>query len=61
MNRQMIEDILQWEKEYLTMNKNLTDREKQILKGDAIKTDEGRWSLVGCMQIGKSKKDILNE
>jgi len=41
MNRQMIEDILQWEKEYLTMNKNLTDREKQILKGDTIKTDEG--------------------
>ena len=41
MNKQMIEDILQWEKEYLTMNKNLTDREKQILKGDAIKTDEG--------------------
>ena len=41
MNRQMIEDILQWEKEYLTMNKNLTDREKQILKGDDIKTDEG--------------------
>ena len=41
MNRQMIEDILQWEKEYLTMNNNLTDREKQILKGDAIKTDEG--------------------
>ena len=41
MNRQMIKDILQWEKEYLTMNKNLTDREKQILKGDAIKIDEG--------------------
>ena len=41
MNRQMIDDILQWEKEYLTMNKNLTDREKQILKGDTIKTDEG--------------------
>ena len=41
MNRQMIKDILQWEKEYLTMNKNLTDREKQILKRDTIKTDEG--------------------
>ena len=41
MNRQMIKDILQREKEYLTMNKNITDREKQILKGDAIKTDEG--------------------
>ena len=41
MNKQMIEDILQWEKEYLTMNKKLTDREKEILKGDAIKTHEG--------------------
>ena len=41
MNRQMIEDILQWEKEYLTMNKNLSDREKQILNGDVLKTDEG--------------------
>ena len=41
MNKQMIEDILQCEKEYLTINKKLTDREKEILKGDAIKTDEG--------------------
>ena len=41
MNKQMIEDILQWEKEYLTMNKKLTDREKEILRGDSIKTNEG--------------------
>ena len=37
----MIEDILQWETEYLTMNKKLTDREKEILRGDSIKTNEG--------------------
>jgi len=41
MNKQMIEDILQWEKEYLTMNNKLTDREKEILRGDSIKTNEG--------------------
>ena len=37
----MIETIPQWESEYLNMNKNLTDREKELLKGDAIKTHEG--------------------
>ena len=36
-----VKRISNWEKEYLTMNKNLSDREKQILKGDALKTDEG--------------------
>jgi len=41
MNKQMIEDILQWEREYLTMNNKLTDREKEILRGDSIKTNEG--------------------
>tara|TARA_B100001250_G_scaffold186459_1_gene160276 strand:+ start:95 stop:265 length:171 start_codon:yes stop_codon:yes gene_type:complete len=34
-------EIEQWETEYLTMNKNLTDREKELLKGDAIKSHEG--------------------
>ena len=34
-------DLLNWESEYLRMNKNLTDREKELLKGDAIKTHEG--------------------
>ena len=37
----MIDDIKGWEKEYLTMNKNLTDRQKELLKGDAIKSHEG--------------------
>ncbi len=37
----MIDDIKGWEKEYLTMNNKLTDREKELLKGDAIKSHEG--------------------
>jgi len=41
MNEKMIKAIPNWESEYLRMNKNLTDREKELLKGDAIKTHEG--------------------
>ena len=54
MNKQMIEDILQWEKEYLTMNKKLTDREKEILKGDSIKTNEGM--VIGRMYADWKKQ-----
>ena len=41
MNEKIIKAIPKWESEYLRMNKNLTDREKELLKGDAIKTHEG--------------------
>ena len=41
MNKELIDTIPQWESEYLRMNKNLTDREKEILKGDSIKSNEG--------------------
>ena len=41
MNKELMEAIPKWESEYLRMNKNLTDREKELLKGDAIKTYEG--------------------
>ena len=41
MKPEMLKAIPQWESEYLRMNKNLTDREKEILKGDSIKTNEG--------------------
>ena len=37
----MIDEIKGWEKEYLNMNNKLSDREREILKGDAIKSDEG--------------------
>jgi len=41
MKPQMLKDLPNWEKEYLTMNKNLTDREKELLKGEPIKSHEG--------------------
>ena len=41
MNEQMKKEIPNWEKEYLTMNNKLTDREKEILKGDTIKSHQG--------------------
>ncbi len=36
-----MKDIPKWEKEYLTMNKNLNDREKEILNGSELKSHEG--------------------
>ena len=41
MKPEMMKDLSNWEKEYLTMNKNLTDREKELLKGEPIKSHEG--------------------
>ena len=41
MKPQMLKDLPNWEKEYLSMNKNLTDREKELLKGEPIKSHEG--------------------
>ena len=41
MNEQMKKEIPDWEKEYLTMNKNLTERQKEILKGAESKSHEG--------------------
>ena len=41
MKPEMMKDLPNWEKEYLTMNKNLTDREKELLKGEPIKSHEG--------------------
>tara|TARA_B000000609_G_scaffold108901_1_gene83985 strand:- start:248 stop:427 length:180 start_codon:yes stop_codon:yes gene_type:complete len=41
MKPEMLKDLPNWEKEYLSMNKNLTDREKELLKGEPIKSHEG--------------------
>ena len=48
MTKEWIKEIPLWEKEYLEMSKlTLTDRQKEILKGDDIKSDEGM--LFGSM------------
>ena len=60
MNKELMEAIPQWESEYLNMNKNLTDRQKQILKGDAIMTHEGM--VYGRMYADwKKQKGFDNE
>ena len=41
ISREYIKDIPNWEKEYLTMNANLSKREKELLEGSAIKSHEG--------------------
>ena len=41
MTKEWISEIPNWEKEYLTMNKNLSKRQKELLEGDEIKSHEG--------------------
>ena len=41
MTEEWVKEIPNWEKEYLTMDVNLTDRQKAILNGDALKSHEG--------------------
>ena len=42
MIKEWIKEIPNWESQYLEMVKNeLTDREKELLKGDSIKSHEG--------------------
>ena len=47
MTAEWIKEIPNWEKEYLTMNKDLTDRQKELLNGADIKAHEGM--LYGTM------------
>ena len=41
MTAEWTKEIPNWEKEYLTMDVNLTDRQKEILNGDELKSNEG--------------------
>ena len=41
ISREYIKDIPNWEKEYLSMDLSLSLREKELLKGDDIKSHEG--------------------
>jgi len=41
MTSEWIKEIPNWEKEYLTMNNNLSKRQREILEGDEIRSNEG--------------------
>jgi len=47
MSAEWIKEIPNWEKEYLSMDPQLTKRQKALLEGDDIKSHEGM--LFGSM------------
>ena len=49
-----IKEIPNWESQYLNEDNGLTDREKEILKGDPIKSHEGM--LYGRMYADWKKR-----
>tara|TARA_B100000686_G_C16178262_1_gene659670 strand:+ start:454 stop:630 length:177 start_codon:yes stop_codon:yes gene_type:complete len=54
MNEQMLNDIKNWEKEYLSMDVTLSSRQKELLNGDQIKSQEGM--MFGSMYADWKKR-----
>ena len=60
MTKDYIKDIPNWEEQYLAMDVNLSIREKELLKGDPIKSHEGM--IYGRMyRDWKEKREEKNE
>ena len=49
MTKEWIKEIPNWEKDYLSMDISLSVRQKELLKGDPIKSHEGM--LYGAMYV----------
>tara|TARA_B100000287_G_scaffold145534_1_gene137339 strand:- start:386 stop:610 length:225 start_codon:yes stop_codon:yes gene_type:complete len=58
MTADWIKEIPNWEKEYLTMDVQLNDRQKEILKGSQLKSNEGM--LFGGMYSDWKKRKGYN-
>ena len=57
MTKEWIKEIPNWEEQYLAMDVNLSIREKELLKGDPIKSHEGM--IYGRMyRDWKDRKEI---
>ena len=57
MIKEWIKEIPNWEEQYLAMDVNLSTREKELLKGDPIKSHEGM--IYGRMyRDWKDRKEI---
>ena len=57
MPKEWIKEIPNWEEQYLAMDVNLSTREKELLKGDPIKSHEGM--IYGRMyRDWKDRKEI---
>ena len=54
MTTEWTKEISNWESEYLTMNNNLSKRQRELLEGDEIKSHEGM--LFGSMYADWKKQ-----
>ena len=54
MTKDYIKDIPNWEEQYLATDPQLTIREKELLKGDPIKSNE-------CMMYGRMYREWREE
>ena len=60
MVAELIKEITNWEKEYLTMDVELSKRQKEILEGDELKSNEGM-IFGGMYSDWKKRKGYDNE
>ena len=60
MVAEWIKEIPNWEKEYLTMDVELSKRQKEILEGDELKSSEGM-IFGGMYSDWKKRKGYDNE
>ena len=54
MTAEWVKDVPNWEKDYLTMDPQLTKRQRALLEGDDIKSHEGM--LFGAMYADWKKR-----
>ena len=60
MTAEWVKDVPNWEKDYLTMDPQLTKRQRALLEGDDIKSHEGM--LFGAMYADwKKRKGVESE
>ena len=59
MTKEWIKDVPNWEKEYLTMDVSLSQRQKEILNGADLKSHEGM--MYGSMYNDWKIKKQLND
>ena len=59
MTKEWVKDVPNWEKEYLTMDVSLSQRQKEILNGADLKSHEGM--MYGAMYADWKIKKQLND
>ncbi len=59
MTKEWVKDVPNWEKEYLTMDVSLSQRQKEILNGADLKSHEGM--MYGSMYNDWKIKKQLND